>query len=90
MLIDTDNVLADKLGATVTPELYLFDTNNALKYHGAIDNDRSGKNIQERYAAPAFDAFLSGKEIERTKTKAFGCTIKRVGMAGKPAPSGSR
>lgn len=83
MLIDEGNVLADKFGATVTPEVFYFDKNNVLKYHGAIDNDRSGKNIQERFLKSAFDSALSGKEIEKAKTAAFGCTIKRVGMAGK-------
>lgn len=83
MLIDTDNKLADKFGATVTPEVYFFDSNNVLKYHGAIDNDRSGKNIQEQYLRTAFDSALMNKPIEKTKTNAFGCTIKRVGMAGK-------
>lgn len=83
MLIDTDNKLADKLGATVTPEVFYFDADNVLKYHGSIDNDRSGKNIQEQYLRTAFDAALGGKEIEKTKTNAFGCSIKRVGMPGK-------
>lgn len=83
MLIDTDNKLADQFGATVTPEVFYFDADNVLKYHGAIDNDRSGKNIQEQFLRTAFDAALSGKEIEKTRTNAFGCTIKRVGMAGK-------
>ncbi len=83
MLIDTDNKLADKFGATVTPEVYYFDKNNVLQYHGAIDNDRSGKNVQEQFLKTAFDSALSGKAIEKTKTAAFGCSIKRVGMAGK-------
>lgn len=85
MLIDTDNKLADQFGATVTPEAFYFDSNNILKYHGAIDNDRSGKNIQETYLKSAFDSALSGKAIEKAKTNAFGCSIKRVDMEGKPA-----
>ena len=80
MLIDKDNKLADKLGASVTPEVYFLDTANKLLYHGAIDNDRSGRNIQEKYLRNAFEATLGGKSIERTKANAFGCTIKRVGM----------
>jgi peroxiredoxin len=78
MLIDKGNKLADKLGATVTPEAYFVDADNKLLYHGAIDNDRKGKNIQEHYLRAAFDAKLSGKAIERTRANAFGCTIKRV------------
>ncbi len=83
VLLDKGNVLADRLGATVTPEIYFFNTENVLLYHGAIDNDRSGKNIQDHYLKTAFDAALSGKTIERARTNAFGCTIKRTGMAGK-------
>ena len=78
VLIDKGNVLADKLGATVTPEVYFLDNKNVLKYHGAIDNDRSGKNVQEQFLKTAFDSALSGKAIEKTKTAAFGCSIKKA------------
>jgi peroxiredoxin len=78
MLIDKGNVLADKLGATVTPEVYFLDNKNVLKYHGAIDNDRSGKNVQEQFLKTAFDSALSGKSIEKAKTAAFGCSIKKA------------
>ncbi|HVE55643.1 MAG TPA: redoxin domain-containing protein [Pyrinomonadaceae bacterium] len=77
VLIDKNAVLADKLGASVTPEAYYFDAKNVLLYHGAIDNDRSGKNITEGYLKIAFDASLSGKKIEKTSANAFGCSIKR-------------
>jgi peroxiredoxin len=77
VLIDKNAVLADKLGATVTPEVYYFDAKNVLIYHGAIDNDRSGKNITEGYLKTAFDSSLSGKKIEKTSANAFGCSIKR-------------
>ena len=83
ILIDKGNVLADKLGATVTPEIFFVDAKGKLLYHGAIDNDRSGRNIEETYARAAFDASLSGKEIAKNKTKAFGCEIKRVKSAAK-------
>lgn len=79
MLIDKGNVLADQLGATVTPEVYYFDAKNVLLYHGAIDNDRSGKAVSETYLKAAFDASLNGKPVAKTKANAFGCSIKRVG-----------
>lgn len=78
LLIDKGNVLADKLGATVTPEVYFFDAKNTLLYHGAIDNDRAGKNISDTYLRTAFDSTLAGKKIEKTRANAFGCAIKRV------------
>ena len=77
VLIDKGNVLADKLGANVTPEVFFFDAKNMLLYHGAVDNDRSGKNITESYLKTAFDSTLAGKKIEKTSANAFGCSIKR-------------
>ncbi|CAN5585215.1 thioredoxin family protein [soil metagenome] len=77
VLIDKDNVLADQLGANVTPEVFYFNEKNVLMYHGAIDNDRSGKNVTENYLTVAFDSALNGKTIAKTGANAFGCTIKR-------------
>ena len=79
VLIDKGNVLADKLGATVTPEAYYFDAKNVLLYHGAIDNDKSGRAPTDNYLRVAFDAALAGKAIAKTRANAFGCSIKRVG-----------
>ncbi len=78
MLIDKDNVLADKFGAVATPEIYFFDKDSKLVYHGAIDNDRKGDNITTKFLRTALDEYLDGKAIKMNKTKAFGCTIKRV------------
>lgn len=78
MLIDKGNKLADKLGATVTPEAYYIDAKNVLVYHGAIDNDRSGENITDQYLRVAFDQTLAGRKVERTRANAFGCSIKRA------------
>lgn len=78
VLIDKGNVLADKLGATVTPEVYFFDENNKLLYKGAIDNDRSGENVTNNYLQDAVDAKSAGKAIAKTSANAFGCSIKRV------------
>ena len=78
VLIDKGNVLADKLGATVTPEAYYFDAKNVLLYHGAIDNDKNGKAITDNYLRVAFDSALGGKAIAKTRANAFGCSIKRA------------
>jgi hypothetical protein len=70
-------VLADKLGATVTPEVYFFDTKNVLIYHGAIDNSRNVKDVTSNYLRVAFDSSLTGKKIEKNRINAFGCSIKK-------------
>ena len=78
VLIDKANVLADKLGANVTPEVYYLNEKNVLIYHGAIDNSRNGDNITENYLRDAVEANLSGKPVAKTSVNAFGCSIKRV------------
>lgn len=78
VLIDKNNVLADKFGANVTPETFYFSGKNVLLYHGAIDNDRSGKNVTIDYLRAALDETLSGKAIAKTTANAFGCSIKRI------------
>jgi peroxiredoxin len=78
ILKDPSNKIADKLGATVTPEAYLLDGSNKLIYHGRIDNSRNGDNIESTDLRNAIDASLAGKAVEKTEAKAFGCTIKRA------------
>ena len=78
ILKDPDNKIADKLGASVTPEAYFLDANNKLLYHGRIDNARNADQVQTTDLRNALDAALAGKAIEKTEAKAFGCTIKRA------------
>lgn len=74
---DTDSVLATKFGATVTPEVYLFNSGGSLVYHGRIDNSRELSEVKSQDARMAFDAVLAGRAVPVTTTKAFGCTIRR-------------
>jgi len=78
VLIDKGGSIADKLGATVTPEVFYVNASSKLLYHGAIDNDRAGKNVTETFLKAAFDASLSGKKIDRSSANAFGCSIKKT------------
>jgi peroxiredoxin len=78
ILKDPSNKIADKLGATVTPEAYFLDANNKLVYHGRIDNSRNADQIETSDLRNALDAVLAGKAIEKPEAKAFGCTIKRA------------
>ena len=72
------NKLADKLGASKTPEAYFIDGNNKLLYHGRIDNSQNPDAIEANDLRQAIDSALSGKPIEKPEAKAFGCSIKRA------------
>ncbi len=78
VLKDENNVKADEFGAQVTPEVYVFDAGWTLRYHGRIDEDRSGSAAPSQDLKAAVDAVVTGQEVRLKETKAFGCTIKRV------------
>jgi peroxiredoxin len=84
VLKDAGNVKADDFGAKVTPEIYVFDTQWKLRYHGRIDDSRNEAEIKSRDLRAALDAVLAGKDVPVPETKAFGCTIKRVTAANAP------
>ena len=78
ILKDASNKVADKLGATRTPEAYFLDNNNKLIYHGRIDNSQNSSAIESNDLREALDSTLAGKPVEKPEAKAFGCTIKRA------------
>jgi len=78
ILKDDGNKIADRLGATRTPEAYLLDTNFKLLYHGRIDNSQKIEGVTSNDVREALDEMLAGKAISKTGGAAFGCSIKRV------------
>ncbi len=78
ILKDPGNKVADRLGATRTPEAYFLDPNNKLLYHGRIDNSKDVSGVNSSELRDAMDAALAGKPIEKTSAMAFGCSIKRA------------
>ena len=78
ILKDDGNKIADRLGATRTPEAYVIDASGKLVYHGRIDNAQNTANITSSDLRDALDEMLGGKPITKTGGAAFGCSIKRV------------
>jgi peroxiredoxin len=82
ILKDEGNQIADRLGASVTPEVFLLDSTWTLRYHGALGNSHQPTTNPDKTTddeiRPALDDILGGKPVAVTETKAFGCTIKRV------------
>lgn len=78
VLKDPENKIADYFGARRTPEVFLLDAERVLRYTGAFDN--SPKEPTKHYLRDALDLVITGKDIPKSskKTRAVGCTIKRV------------
>lgn len=78
-LIDKNHQFADALGATRTPDLFLFDKDLKLAYKGCIDdNMKEPEKVQQFYIKNAVNSLVAGQPIDPNVTKAVGCSIKRV------------
>ncbi len=78
VLKDDGNKIADRFGATRTPEVYVIDASGKLVYHGRIDNAKDMSQVSSSELREALDATLAGKPVAKTTANAFGCSIKRA------------
>ena len=75
-LHDEDQSLARALGSERTPEVFVFDADRLLRYHGAVDDNRDDKAVSMRYLRDALDAVLDGRDPPVAETEPVGCTVK--------------
>lgn len=77
-LLDKGQKVYPKFGATKTPHVYIVSKPEMkVEYIGAIDDSsRNPDAVNEKYVENAVDALLVGKKIDKTTTKAIGCSIK--------------
>lgn len=77
-VVDKNHEIADAFGANRTPEVFMFDKNMKLVYHGAIDDNPSDATAVKRsHLKMAINEMTEGKEIAVKESKSVGCTIKR-------------
>ena len=76
-LRDEDQSIAKAYDATHTPEIFLFDKERKLAFHGKIDDNwREPENVKQKYLVEALEELLSDKQISIPETFTIGCTIK--------------
>ncbi len=78
ILKDHKNIVADKLEASVTPEIYVLNGSLDVLYHGRIDDSQREPKVSSKDLRTALEEILAGKPVSTATTKSFGCTIKRV------------
>ncbi len=77
-VIDNNSAMADAFGANRTPEVYIFDKNGKLAYHGAIDDNMESPDVVTRkHAIIAIEEILAGRQVTQQLSRSVGCTIKR-------------
>jgi peroxiredoxin len=76
-LRDDTQEVAKAYDATHTPEIFLFNQERKLVFHGKIDDNwQDPTSVKANYLRDAIDELLSGKEISVPETFTIGCTIK--------------
>jgi peroxiredoxin len=75
-LYDESQSIARALGSERTPEVFVFDGDRRLVYHGAIDDSRNEEAATARYLRDALDAVLAGAAPAVADTMPVGCTVK--------------
>lgn len=79
-LIDKDQKIYPKYGATKTPHVYILEKKSSklmVRYIGAIDdNYQDASAVKQHFVADAVNALLTGEEVSPKTTKAIGCGIK--------------
>jgi peroxiredoxin len=75
-LYDEPQAVAQALGAERTPEVFVYDRDRRLRYHGAIDDNRDETGVSQQYLRDALDAVLAGSDPAVAETPPVGCTVK--------------
>jgi peroxiredoxin len=78
VLIDADQVVADRYAAMATPHVFVVDRDGILRYRGAVDNVTIRQREARRFfLMEAVDALLENRLPELTETPAYGCALVR-------------
>src|SRR4029079_15668559 len=76
-LYNEDQTLARARGAVCTPDLYVFDRDRKLAYHGRLDDSpMDPSKVKRRELREAVDALLAGKRPTPSQNPSIGCSIK--------------
>ena len=67
--------VARRCGAVCTPHAFAFDGARRLRYHGRIDDSRTGRRVTRHDLAEAVDDILEGRRVRVPATDPFGCSI---------------
>jgi peroxiredoxin len=86
LFTDQGGKMAEKLGATATPAVYVLDGMGKLRYAGAIDDDPKSEKADKAnsYLRKALDELGASKPVTTPTTIATGSPIKAGAVAKKP------
>jgi len=74
-LFDDGQVVARAYGPTRTFEVFVFDRDRRLRYHGRFDDARLEDRVTTPDLANALDDLLADRPVSVPETKPFGCSL---------------
>lgn len=76
-LVDETQNVAKSFKAQCTPDIFLFDNNKKLVYHGRIDDSwQDESKVTRQELKEALNDHASGKGIDKNQFPSMGCSIK--------------
>jgi len=76
-LVDASQDVARSFRAQCTPDIYLFNKDKALIYHGRIDDNwQDESKVTREELKEALNAHASGLPVPKTQKPSMGCSIK--------------
>ncbi len=76
-LIDESQEIAKAYQAQCTPDIYVYDQDNKLAYHGRLDDNwQEPDKVSKHELKEAIEALLNGKKPSADQHHSMGCSIK--------------
>lgn len=76
-LRDETQEVAKEFGATCTPDIFVYDSQRMLVYHGRFDDNWKDENaVKTHDLEDAIDAVLAGSAPREGQMSSMGCSIK--------------
>jgi peroxiredoxin len=76
-LVDDTQKVARAFDAQCTPDIYLFNVDQKLVYHGRLDDNwQEEAKVTKEELKDAITAFAEGKPISEKQIPSMGCSIK--------------
>jgi hypothetical protein len=76
-LIDETQKVAQAFDAQCTPDIYLFDSDKKLVYHGRVDDNwQEESKVTKEELKEAVENLIEGKAISANQIPSIGCSIK--------------
>jgi len=76
-LIDETQEVAKRFEAVCTPDIFVYDRQRRLAYHGRVDDNwKNPSKVTKEDLREAILKLVEGKKIERPQISSLGCSIK--------------